>query len=410
MDVAIITNEYPCCNNKGGIATFTHSLAKVLISNGHNVVVFTPCSRKAHPIYYEKVLVIPKFTFLEEVFQKYFPFTIMRRVFNKYLPTTWLLILDNIQFFLTFFINRKRFKFKVLHSPVLFASAYLTSKIFSNIKTISHAQGPDELLQKFDTETFDSKLRVRIENHFMNSVSEKVVACSQSVEKYLKESHPKYKQKIIYIPNFIDATIFPKTTNTPDIKNILFLGRMEYRKGPDLVVKAFTRLVSKYSQLELKLIGEDVDGWRVDNKYTSFSNYLESLKLPEKISKKIQIISRVDERRRLVKILSQHPGVTVLPSRYEPFGFVYLESMMTGNITLASQEGGGSEIIEHNINGFLIRPTIPSIVSTIEFIHSLKTSKLVKIVKKAEKKVMTTYSFPQAKKQYQLLYKSLFEF
>jgi glycogen synthase len=50
-----------------------------------------------------------------------------------------------------------------------------------------------------------------------------------------------------------------------------------------------------------------------------------------------------------------------LPSRNEPFGISALEGWAAGKPVVASQIGGPSEFIWHNVNGLKIYPTVESI-------------------------------------------------
>jgi sucrose synthase len=57
------------------------------------------------------------------------------------------------------------------------------------------------------------------------------------------------------------------------------------------------------------------------------------------------------------RVIADHRGMFVHAARFEPFGLTVLEAMTSGLPTFASQFGGPSEIIEDNVNGFLINPT-----------------------------------------------------
>ncbi|MGB8698697.1 MAG: sucrose synthase [Thermosynechococcaceae cyanobacterium] len=57
------------------------------------------------------------------------------------------------------------------------------------------------------------------------------------------------------------------------------------------------------------------------------------------------------------RVMADRQGIFVHYARFEPFGLTILEAMTSGLPTFASQFGGPAEIIEDNINGFLINPT-----------------------------------------------------
>jgi glycosyltransferase involved in cell wall biosynthesis len=53
----------------------------------------------------------------------------------------------------------------------------------------------------------------------------------------------------------------------------------------------------------------------------------------------------------------------VIPSSYEGFGIAYLEGMGYGLPAIASTAGGASEIITHGVDGFLLTPENPTLLS-----------------------------------------------
>ena len=64
------------------------------------------------------------------------------------------------------------------------------------------------------------------------------------------------------------------------------------------------------------------------------------------------------ERANLVK-LQQCADVSVVPSLFEPFGIVALEAMAAKSPVVASDTGGLSEIIEHDVTGVKVYPNNP---------------------------------------------------
>jgi sucrose synthase len=59
----------------------------------------------------------------------------------------------------------------------------------------------------------------------------------------------------------------------------------------------------------------------------------------------------------IYRIIADMKGVFVQPALFEAFGLTVLEAMSCGLPVFATQFGGPSEIIQHDLNGFLINPT-----------------------------------------------------
>jgi glycosyltransferase involved in cell wall biosynthesis len=408
MHVAIITTEYQPYNNVGGIATFTSSLAQLLVKNGHKVFVLTDINRSSkHGKMQKHVVIVP---FVDVIGVR-----IIRRLrlsfigklsvsfLNKFFPSTTQVVWLNILAFLTFLSLRRREDVDIIHTPVLFAAAYLISFVYPRVPLITHAQGPDELLRLYDYVTFDTKLKAQLETAYMKR-SRVIIPCSQSVRKYLNTKHRNIRHKLLYIPNFINTKEFRASSAVPDVNNLLFIGRMEYRKGPDLVIKSFIELSQRYPKLTLTFIGEDTNAWIVNGASVKFSRYVKSFRLPTSIQRKISFIPRIDQRSRLIKYITAHRGIAVLPSRYEPFGYVFLETMMTGSITIASKEGGGTEIIHNGVDGFTINPTIEDIITSVHKIQHLKKQRLTNMIESAKDKICNTYDISSVADSYKSLY------
>ncbi len=408
MNVALISNEYLPFNNAGGIATFMTELAKLLTKLGHQVIVFTDGGESLNrSITSNGITIIPflnkRSNALIRTLVAFFPNKLMITILQRYAPDLAKLLRCNLLALLTFVSYRKHATMRVIHTPVQFAPVYLISLIFPSITIVTHAQGPDELLQPYDRVTKDSMLKAQIETLYMKH-SKFIIPCSQTVNDYLKEKYQSIRKKLIYIQNFIDTKSFPTTKKSLNTNTLLFVGRMEYRKGPDLVVKAFVKLFRKYPNLKLILLGEDTTSWFVNGKPVSFLNYVRSLRLSTRIQRQITFTPRIDDRSHLLKYLSAHRGIAVLPSRYEPFGFVFIEAMMAGCITMASAYGGGAEIIENGVDGFTVEPKVKDIVSCIQKIKSLHPRSCEALTYRARQKITATYDISRVTNAYEALY------
>lgn len=409
MKVALFSSEFPPFNNVGGIATFMAELAKLLIKAGHRVIVFTDGGQSlTHQTTINGVIVVPFLNRKNSAFIRalisWLPTRFIITILREYVPDIAKLLRYNLLALLTFISYREHASLRVIHTPVLFAPAYLISLMFPTLTIITHAQGPDELLQPYNTVSWDARLKVRIEASYMKR-SRIIIPCNQTINRYLQEKYRAIRKKIRYIPNFINTKVFPKRQRPLDTNTLLFIGRMEYRKGPDLVVKAFAKLIKHYPNLRLILLGEDPYSWFINGKPVLFSDYVRSLRLPPLVKRQMAFIPRLDDRQKLLRYLSRHCGIAILPSRYEPFGFVFIETMLTGYVTIASTHGGGAEIIQNGVNGFLVEPTVNDIVTCVQKIKRLPAQQLTRLTSRAKKHIISTYDISRVEDSYQKLYR-----
>ena len=159
----------------------------------------------------------------------------------------------------------------------------------------------------------------------------------------------KYKGPKTVIPNGIDLNEFnprgPKIEKFIDDKiNILFLGRIEERKGLIYLLKAFKILSKKYSNLRLIIVGEgplkeDYQEWIEKNK-------LENVIFEKKIKEK--------ERSSYYRTCD----IFVSPAIYgESFGIVLTEAMASGKPVVAFANGGYKIVLgKGKGKRFLVKP------------------------------------------------------
>lgn len=131
-------------------------------------------------------------------------------------------------------------------------------------------------------------------------------------------------------------------TPTQQASKIRFVatGSLIYRKGFDLLAKAFGTLHLPKDKWELTIIGEGTERANLQKQIETagFSNNIHLVGSKNKIE--------------IVKILNES-DVFVLPSRNETFGVVYIEAMACGLPVIATPCGGPEEFVNEK-NGLLV--------------------------------------------------------
>lgn len=130
---------------------------------------------------------------------------------------------------------------------------------------------------------------------------------------------------------------------------ILYVGRLERRKGIDVLVEAADELLKAYPEARLTIVGnEEHDFERPWERVVSETSALR----PH--------LARIDfegfvTARRLQELYAGC-DVFVAPSRYESFGLIFLEAMMHSKPCIGTTAGGIPEVIENGVTGLLARP------------------------------------------------------
>jgi len=412
LHVALISPEFPRYSNWGGAATFTFNLACLLSQMGHKVDVFTTGNHfsqgKSEIIENFTVHYVPFKTSSKIFNQLYyrFPFNLFRWFGKKYLPTTSFLLKWNLFSYLNFLKIQKQQPFDVIHVLDYHFSALFIGYFFNKIPLIAHIQGPQILFNIFEIKGIDRVIKAKLEVLFLDRFPDMLIAVSEDVRTYLIQHLKREANSIIHIPNFIDMKRY-KSVKTFDKNAIVFWGRLEFRKGVDVLVEAFTNIASSNQKLRLYLIGKNGSQFLYNNHSISFDEYIEFASIPANIRQRIFIIPQISELHSLTEVLGKFVGIAVFPSRYEPFGYVNIEAMSLGFVTVASIHGGSGEIISDGVNGFTTAATIEQLTNKLNYILKLPKKELNQITKRGKKRVMKSYSFASVIPRYISLYNKL---
>ncbi len=129
---------------------------------------------------------------------------------------------------------------------------------------------------------------------------------------------------------------------------VLFSGRLCLQKGPDLLLETVPGLLRYYPSAKFLFVGDGHLRGDMERRAqqlgvahaTRFLGYQSGMDLVD---------------------LYRACEVVCLPSRNEPFGITALEGWAAGKPVVASQNGGPSEFIWHNVNGLKVYPTVDSL-------------------------------------------------
>ncbi len=175
--------------------------------------------------------------------------------------------------------------------------------------------------------------------------ADRIVTVSPALDNQLIGISPGIKNKILTIPNLIDTDFF----SLPPVKReiepfiIISFGILEYVKGFDILIKAFSRLVHKYDR-EFFL--------RIGGRGKDFKK-LKAIAKQEGVSDRVKLHGYVP--REEVKREMQLANLFVLPSRFEAFGVVLIEAMATGCPVISTHSGGPPHIVKET-DGILVKP------------------------------------------------------
>ncbi|MEI6409370.1 MAG: glycosyltransferase [Bacteroidota bacterium] len=168
-----------------------------------------------------------------------------------------------------------------------------------------------------------------------------VTAVSSALAGWMQE---KTRRKIQVVPNLVNTEVFHwKAQAVSDKFCFLHVGDLIPRKSPDLILKAFAKLVKKYpgAPLKLDLIGKGV-------LMPSLKQLAESLE----IQAQVQFWGLLPPEKVAEQLQSRQ--CLLLSSSLETFGVVLAEALVCGVPIIATDCGGPADLVTPE-NGYLVR-------------------------------------------------------
>lgn len=203
------------------------------------------------------------------------------------------------------------------------------------------------------------------------------------------------KQPVAIIPNGIDLTRFtmPKKFNdTRKHKTILYVGRLEGRKGVNYLLHAFRQLQTKQPEVSLVLAGDGSDREKLETLAADLG--LEN----------VTFLGYVTDEQKIR--LLQESDLFCAPSIYgESFGIVLLEAMATGLVTVAGDNPGYAGVMNGLGSISLVDPK-----HTAEFARRLDLllheTDLRKLWRNWAAEELPHYNYERIVSQYEEVYKA----
>ncbi len=135
---------------------------------------------------------------------------------------------------------------------------------------------------------------------------------------------------------------------------VLFVGRLEDRKGIDTLLSAIPAVVRSHPEVGFTIVGEDsrpmTDGLTHRERFERSALWAE-------VADHVRFLGRIGDD----ELYPLYAGcdLLVVPSRYESFGLILLEAMQFAKPVVAAKAGGMTEIVEDHETGLLVPPGDP---------------------------------------------------
>ncbi len=233
-------------------------------------------------------------------------------------------------------LDRERFDILHFHEPwvPILSRQLLTRSSSINIATF-HAKLPETVL---------SRTIERVITPYTRSVLKyfhELTAVSNAAATYVNNLT---KKPIEIIPNGIDLSKYqPSDGSSRKPHLILYVGRLEKRKGVKFLLQAFRRLRQNRQDIRLVIAGDGPDRNKLEQ-------FVRENKIPD-----VQFLGVISERRK-ISLLHQ-ARLFCSPALYgESFGIVLLEAMASNTVLVAGDNAGYHEVMRDQGAISLINP------------------------------------------------------
>lgn len=194
-------------------------------------------------------------------------------------------------------------------------------------------------------------------------ISDLLIFISKAVKNSFDNNFKVEDKKSVIIYNGIDEKFYERPLlkrEKNSLNNIIFVGRLSYVKGVDLLIDAFNQIQKINSNVRLTIVGDGEEKQNLTNKS-------KQLGIQDKIyfaGRQSNVIDWLDKA-----------DIFVYPSIWqEGFGISVVEAMARGCIPVTFNNGGLPEIIEDGKNGFLVEKiTSTSLADKILKVLSIKS-------------------------------------
>lgn len=327
MKIGIVSPYY--MHAFGGVQTLIKDLRRLLVAKGHEVIIIAPKARDNGVLEKtpEGVVVLGNSVQIN---------------FKNPFHTTFPIAASNRQL-IADFLNQEQFDVLNIHEPWMPLLPYqiLRESICPVVGT-THARWPRSLFNK-------SLERVRTPyfRSVLNKVS-RMTAVSEVAARNITFIDSRFPVQVI--PNGIDLTEYKKSIQ--EAKNpkkepyILYLNRLEKRKGPRLLLKAYLEYVQETMHQPLPLV---IAG--AGPQMYSLQSFVERYNLGDLVT----FEGFVSNQRKMELFANAH--LYVSPAPYgESFGIVLLEAMAADLPIVAGNNEGYRSVLKNRGAGSLVNP------------------------------------------------------
>ncbi|MCC9075703.1 glycosyltransferase [Litorilinea aerophila] len=365
LRIALLSFNYPP-ERYEGVGRSTNMLAKGLFELGHTVHVLTHGNREA-------------VSFYDGAYVHRVPYRLNRYMQFRHLPKVHhvlnyshavherlqrLLLNDDIQ---------------IVDTPLWLTDGFVTAVSGMLPVVVRPVTAQRQIAELQHHRDDDLRLMGEIEEELLRH-AQFIVANTQATVRALDQVyHVLNKTNSVQVIHYgiepaADEATRPFPLDYPPTKfTVLYVGRLEKRKGIQDLFTAIPKVLRRFPQAEFVIAGADnseSDGFK---RKTGLSYPAYFQKRHSKYAAKVRFLGEVSEEK--LQALYQSCHLFVAPSLYESFGLIYLEAMNYAKPVIGCRAGGIPEVVDDGVTGRLVDPESPEQLAEaiVELLQSPRT-------------------------------------
>lgn len=345
LNICYLTNEY-YPDIRGGIGKFVYILARETAKFGHQVHVITLTRDNIESVNFEENVWVHRIG-VNKYPKSLLEYDTVNDNFNENRMNTLYSHYEEI-----LKINKKC-KVDIVQTPIwdslgfyaLFDSRFnLVVTLHTSMKTIF--EGVYHINEEVE-------FHIEVEEYLLNK-SKFIVSNSKAIEKqYNQYYNDACEGKTFLIPHGLeDMRKFVKNnkklSDNSDNIEILFVGRLEYRKGIDIIFECIPYICKKYNNVIFRFCGDNTIN--MPNSEKNYKDYF--LSKYNEFSERVIFEGYISDE----EIIDRYSNcdIFIAPSRFESFGLIFLEAMIFSKPVIGTNIGGIPEVVENGVSGILI--------------------------------------------------------
>lgn len=351
LRICLLSSEYPPHDTEG-VARLTHLMAQGLSALGHEVHVIKE-GKVDHTTFYDGA-------YVHEVHPVQFRYLNYRN--NGYFNLAWCLnyshaVYERVR---SLVINHQ---IQIVDSPLWRFEGLVTAvaeevpvvvRLVTSMKQLATMDGYADL----ETQLFGD-----LEARFLE-LSRGLIPISRAIQQTCAQVYginfSNRPHRVIHagLKPLPEVEILPFNGQHKAEPIILFVGRLEKRKGILSLFQAIPQVLQSFPKAQFWLVGKDNsenDGFAAAHQLT-YPQYFQ--KKYRAYTDRVRFLGYADDSK--LGSLYQICDLFVAPSLYESFGLIFLEAMNHARPVIGCNVGGPTEIVENGQTGVLVPPESPS--------------------------------------------------